>query len=218
MPSQFAPDAALWWNLLIVLGLGTAAIVALAAVADRRIHSAVWRRTLWQATALGLFGLILLELTGMGAGLVQLCRATPLRAGARTSLQSPSTPPASSVRTGETTNRTGEAAKPAVATAIKPATEPSPVGRDSNRQATEAASGPSPSAPARAWWPAILWALGTAAVLGWIAWSRAVLWLFRRHCRPLADPVIRQRVDGWQRGWQSAGRSESSSRTGSRRP
>jgi beta-lactamase regulating signal transducer with metallopeptidase domain len=195
MPSQFAPDSALWWNLLIVLGLGTAAIVALVAIADRRINSAVWRRTLWQAATLGLFGLMLLELTGMCDGLVQLCRATPLRAEARTALQRPSTPPASTARTGETTNRAGEAAKPAVATAIKPAIEPSPIGRESNRQATEVASTASQPAAAGAWWPAVLWALGTVAMLGWIAWSRAVLWFFRRQCRPLADPVLRQRAD-----------------------
>jgi len=61
-----------WIELVTVLTAGTTVIVALAALADRAVRSAVWKRTIWQAAAAALAALLLVEATGAGRGIVQL--------------------------------------------------------------------------------------------------------------------------------------------------
>jgi hypothetical protein len=74
MANHFAPQWALEWELLAVLGIGTAVIVALAAVAARCKVSAVWQAAVWRIATLSVFLLLVLELTGLGQAIVQLCR------------------------------------------------------------------------------------------------------------------------------------------------
>jgi len=74
MPSDFAPEYGLWAELILVLSVGTAAIVVAAALAVRCVRAATWRRAIWQAAALGILALLLLEATGTGSALVGLCR------------------------------------------------------------------------------------------------------------------------------------------------
>ncbi len=75
MHTHWTPEYGLWLEPLVVLGIGTGVIVALAALADRLVRPAVWRRTVWQVATLTLLALLLVELTGMGAALVGLTRA-----------------------------------------------------------------------------------------------------------------------------------------------
>ncbi len=64
-----------WLELILVLGVGTAVIVGLAALAERLVRSAIWQRTIWQITILGVLTLMLVELTGTAPALVRLWRA-----------------------------------------------------------------------------------------------------------------------------------------------
>ena len=45
------------------------------------------------------------------------------------------------------------------------------------------------------WWPAIVWAIGAAAIVVRMAWSRWLLLVFRRRCRPVCDLAMQRRVD-----------------------
>jgi len=73
MHGDLAPEYGLWLESVVVLTAGTAVIVGLGVLASRLLGAAVWRRTIWQAATLGLLGLVLIEWTGTGAGLVRLC-------------------------------------------------------------------------------------------------------------------------------------------------
>jgi len=72
MQNLFIPAHGLWIELAIVLGVGTALIVGLAFLAGRTVRSAVWRRTIWQSAILGVWALVVLELTGAGSATVHL--------------------------------------------------------------------------------------------------------------------------------------------------
>jgi beta-lactamase regulating signal transducer with metallopeptidase domain len=63
-----------WLELLLVLTVGTTVIVALAALANRLVRSAIWQRTIWQVTTLGVLTLMLVEVTGAGPALIGLWR------------------------------------------------------------------------------------------------------------------------------------------------
>ena len=54
-------------EILVVLALGTALVVAAAGALGGRMNSAIWRRTVWQAATLALLLLIACELTGLGS-------------------------------------------------------------------------------------------------------------------------------------------------------
>ena len=75
MLSYLVTGNAPWLELLLVLTVGTTVMVGLAALAERLVRSAIWQRTIWQISTLGVLGLMLIELTGTGPGLVGLWRA-----------------------------------------------------------------------------------------------------------------------------------------------
>ena len=70
MQSQFAAGYVGWVEMFLVLAVGTGGIILAAAVAARRLRSAVWQRTVWQAALVAVLGLIAVEAVGAGAGLV----------------------------------------------------------------------------------------------------------------------------------------------------
>lgn len=72
MGSFFTPTHGPWIELVIVLAVGTALIVGLAFLAGRTVRSAIWRRTIWQSAALGVWALVAFELTGAGSVVVHL--------------------------------------------------------------------------------------------------------------------------------------------------
>jgi beta-lactamase regulating signal transducer with metallopeptidase domain len=51
-----------------------------------------------------------------------------------------------------------------------------------------------PFAPVLAWWPAIVWGIGSFGLLVRMAWGRALLAVFWRRCQPLCDATVRSRV------------------------
>jgi len=75
MQSYLLPENQPWLELVLVLAVGTAVIVGLAALAERFVRSAIWQRTIWQITTLGLLTLMLVELTGTAPALVRLWHA-----------------------------------------------------------------------------------------------------------------------------------------------
>lgn len=75
LQSYLGPESGPFFELLCVLGVGTAVIGALAALAGRAVRSAIWQRTIWQASTLGLLTLMFVELTGTGPALVRLWHA-----------------------------------------------------------------------------------------------------------------------------------------------
>ena len=70
-----------WIELLLPLGLGPLVVAAVAALVCRRLRSAVWQRTAWQAGAIALVILLLAELSGAGPALVGLCKTMPATTG-----------------------------------------------------------------------------------------------------------------------------------------
>ncbi len=84
----------LWSQVILVLAVAAAVIVAGAAAAAGALRSAAWKRTIWQAAAAALCGLVLVELLGAGEALIRLSRA------ASTSSGRPTTTPLSRVGRG----------------------------------------------------------------------------------------------------------------------
>jgi beta-lactamase regulating signal transducer with metallopeptidase domain len=66
------PEYSLWVEFGVVLTIASLAVFAAALLAERWIASAVWRRTMWRAAAVGLFVMLAIELTGIGRGMGQL--------------------------------------------------------------------------------------------------------------------------------------------------
>jgi len=57
----------LWFESIVVLGLGTLGIVLFALIADRWLHtSSSWRRTIWQSATIAILVLVVFEVSGVG--------------------------------------------------------------------------------------------------------------------------------------------------------
>ena len=72
MEAQLLSARGLWLAPLLVLSIGAALIAAAAGLAV--CQSAIGQRTIWQAAVLGLAGLMALEISGLGSGLVAVWR------------------------------------------------------------------------------------------------------------------------------------------------
>ncbi len=77
MQSSFVSDYGLWLEAVVVLGLGTAGIAALAGVTTRLVRTTSWQQKTWRIATLAIGILLLVELTGVGTGLAWLVR--PMR-------------------------------------------------------------------------------------------------------------------------------------------
>ncbi|HUT88915.1 MAG TPA: M56 family metallopeptidase [Thermoguttaceae bacterium] len=294
MHSSLPLEYGLWLVPIIVLSVGTAVIVGLAAIAARWARSAAWQRTIWQATTLGLFALLVVELTGGGSAFVQLLRtrAGPTDAETRpapmtfaaprsqTSGQEESAAPEPSLGDVVAPGQAAQIAlapppfpderQPPIAVAgLLDADRPAMVGTDVAESAASAETGldppplpvsvpfapahvvepevevnepaPSQSSPdglvvtafmrseilpsdlpsvppseapsdpmsrvttsraacrpemggASGWWPAVIWALGAAAIAGRFVWARLLLVAFRRRHAVVRDEALCRRV------------------------
>ncbi len=67
-----AIEYGLWFELASRLAMAATVLVGMAVLANQMARTAVWRRTIWQVTTLGLLALLLLELTGTGPALARL--------------------------------------------------------------------------------------------------------------------------------------------------
>ena len=74
MESQLLSAQGAWLAPLLVLSIGAVVIAATAWWMGWQCQSAIGRRTIWQAATLGLVGLVALEISGLGSGLVAVCR------------------------------------------------------------------------------------------------------------------------------------------------
>ena len=207
----------LWSQVILVLAVAATVIVVGAAAAARAFRSAVWKRTIWQAAAAALCGLVLLELLGAGEALIRVSRAASAAATSGPSdaapvapaipaerppvfaeLSEPSVPPTSVEGpwppavvewTPLEKPRAAELRSFAAPAVAAPAEEPP--------AATIPQAEPGPAGAAR--WPGLVWGIGAIAVLGRAAWVRLLLRRFRRRHGPAGSEPLRRRVDGLAR-------------------
>ena len=215
MANHFAPQWPLGWDLLLVLGIGGAVIVALAAAAGRWAASPAWQAVIWRMATLSLFVLFLFELTGLGQAVAELCRQhvmpgpkiSPVnqsadgRQGAGSGEQG-----AGSGEQGAWSGEQGEsgASRPTVeiAATFERASHGTELndGDGENCATYNFAGTTGPSAldidvpPGRSWWLAVIWAMGTAIVLAWLVGGRVAVWRFRRKCMPCDHETIAART------------------------
>jgi Zn-dependent protease with chaperone function len=170
------PTLAFWLEALLVLLIGGAVLVGLAAVPARWTASGVARRTLWQAATLGLAALFVTEVAGLGGGLAGFLHSSPA------TLQES--------EAGVTDDR-----GPAEPTLLPPTVEANPLPAPAPPGTSPAVG---PTAPvvveSAVWWPGVLWLAGTVLVLGRVAVGRGLLFIFRRRHRPVSDPAVAERV------------------------
>jgi hypothetical protein len=165
-----SPASAVWLPSALALAAGSTVLVALAALASRRVRAASWQRTVWQAVTLGLALLVVGEGTGvaawLGAALRHRQTGPQLPAAPR-----PAAPPAeANVDTAGDGDAAGEVE------VVAPA--------DDNEDRRAAPVG----------WLGVAWLLGTAAVAGRALLGRVLLGLFRRRRTPVADAAVAERV------------------------
>ena len=123
------PEAALWTETLVVLGLGGLAITAAAALVASRCRRAAWQRSAWRAAVLGLLGLWALEATGGAAALVAAGRwALELVEAARWSVAAAAAPRGVGGSPSDTDYRfvRGDLGRFAAPAAFELSTEPAP--------------------------------------------------------------------------------------------
>ena len=199
-----APTLPTWLQLLGLLAAEGALVVAAAALLQRWVSSAVWRRTIWQGSVAGLLLLVVIELSGAGRAFVgwMLAGSQPPKAGANRSAA-------------------GEPGEPASATPPQLRTEfldrvAERVAYNRQREISEAASAPfapvgqsvrnsaAPSAVPE-WhdsvfdsmailWLGIVWGVGAVLVLSRACAAR-LLCVFFRLRRPLvADRELEERA------------------------
>lgn len=164
MPNLLRPELGVWCELLAVLGIGTTVAVALAAIVCRRARSAVWELAVWQACTITLLALVTLELTGLGAAAVRVCVARLSEA-----------------------RHAGETEDLALTVALEDEVAGLP-----DAQLTELTS--TLAEPVRTWWPALIWAAGSIAILARMAWCRALLTVFWWRSKAVDDVDIRRRA------------------------
>ncbi len=207
-------------DLLLVLGIGVAGIVALAAVAGRCTASAAWQAAIWRICTLSLFALLLCELTGLGQAVVQLCRQQVVQskgAWSREQGENIDKSPVEIAATADDGPHTSDfdnrdigwhVPEPTMLRTV-PESVASQHPRPSQAQgrATQENIGAnysfvatrlppvnvadaSPAGPTGSWWLAVIWAMGTASVLGWLLNGRVAAWFFRRQCAKCDDETI----------------------------
>lgn len=59
------PEYLPWWELATVLSVASVVVLFLGRLAEQRLESAVWRRTIWQVAVTAMLTLLLVELTGL---------------------------------------------------------------------------------------------------------------------------------------------------------
>ncbi len=163
------PTTTFWWRLLMLLAIEAALVAAVAAVLTRWIKSAVWRRTIWQAGALGLLVLAACESTGLSRGFAAWATAKPeARSSRRFVVQ---TFPANL-----------NPAPPSASDDLEAAPELRPA-NDSTAISTS-----------RTWWPGLVWLIGFGLMVGRTGLARFVFLLASHRRRAVTDELLLARV------------------------
>jgi beta-lactamase regulating signal transducer with metallopeptidase domain len=207
-----APTLDVWLGLLLALAAGTTVIVGLAALLARVIQAAVWQRTLWQASTVGLAIFCLSEVSGFTAGAAQwiarpFVNAQPTSAsGGEGESSAPAAAPAASFNArvqiapdvgrrpgdrGSTLAGAGEVS-PLVDQAASMET-PLPPSLPQHLSLDDQ-SGILALNEAGVWWPGLIWLLGTILVAGRLLTAWVLLAVFRRRCRATADAALGERI------------------------
>ena len=204
MPSHLAAEYVGWAELFVVLAIGTGVIVLAAWPAARRLRSAVWQRTIWQAATVALLGLMATESLGGGGGLVSWLRTLgpPAAAAPEEASQQPPQEVAQDTASPETVAAIAEPVAGADENSFRRFSIPRPrllarpapeTKRRASPPATRTRPRPSPLTPNPS--PLLLvWSLGALLILARTAWAR---WRLSRVCaRPAeaapleAGPVV----------------------------
>jgi hypothetical protein len=156
----------------LALAVGSTVLVALAALAGRRVRAAAWQRTLWQAVTLGLALLVLGEITGVAGWLGAALRRRPAP-------------------------RPTLAAAPRPAATLPVEADPGPEAEEGEVGEAEPATPTVDNHDFRAalaGWLGALWLAGAALVAGRALLGRTLLAVFRRRHAPVADAALAERV------------------------
>jgi hypothetical protein len=172
------PSLALWLQALLVLAVGGAVVVSLAALAARWSRSGAGRRTCWQTAVLGLATLFLAEITGLHGVLPDWVH--PRGSGTA------KTPPLPDTAEAEGTESELE---------LPPSREPEVIALPACPVPPSA--GPPPAATPEGtavWWPGIVWLVGSIAVLTRVGAARLLLVVFRWRHPPVVGVALDKRI------------------------
>ena len=168
-----APGLSQWLEVIGVIAIGVAAMSGMAMMLCRRITSAAWRKTIWQATLVSSVLLALTEISGVGS-------ATSMALGALFRVDTPGA-----------THTTTAVVDDAVPGARSLATGSGPV----EFPASAGGAGiDSPGCRLAAWWPGVVWTGGTLLLFGVILVSCVLSLAYGCGFRPCGDPAITEDV------------------------
>lgn len=190
------PELPQWFELFVSLVSGAAVIVGLAAIITRRLPIAVWQRTVWQVSTLGLALLLIAELTGVAGGVMSWARnwVTDAKPSAAVSeAQRPGSADSSRQDltqfdeiTESETFGLGESLDLArgedLETTIVAPFVVEPLEKSTTRFDSVV------------WWPVWLWLIGSAVLLSRLLIGRLLLEWFRGRHRATSDVSMRERV------------------------
>ena len=210
-----------WLQLLGLLALEIALVVASAALISRFVASAAWRRTVWQVCVLSLLALTLSELTGTARSVVNwlAVKVSPEnRAAAKPTASNRSTEQPASGQPTEAFHRkvTTRLAQETQRKAVETAEVTSPVAQSSGTD-TQPAPAPTSTPPMRnpaigaegsggsitdamaILWLVLIWLLGAGLVIARGCLAHGMFALFRRHRQAVGDAGLLGRVEALAR-------------------
>ena len=188
-----------WWPLLGVLATEVALIVGVAALLQRGTTSALWLRTIWQSSVLGLILLVALEFTGAARGLadsaqkrIRARRAAPVPFSQEPGPSSQATqkglhaePPQAFVAISPPSDDS----RAVTVTPASPSPGPTPIATSKPRHATGMTEGSRWVA-----WMILLWLIGTILILLRYSLARLAFALCQGRAGPVKDARLRERV------------------------
>lgn len=187
-----------WMQLILLLAFEAALVVCAAALLQRAIKSAVWRRTIWQICVLSALALVCCEVTGIGRSFsAALARKPAPTVGTEgDDLNEPSIPQLAAEfrqkvadRIGANQQRRTDDAKPTLQSPPPTTTSAWPDGTPPDFNGND-----SVPESLRVLWPGIIWFIGTALVLGRAGFSRGLLMTLRRGWKAVQEEALHARV------------------------
>ncbi len=168
-----------WLGLVLMLALGSAVAVALAALLSCLSRAAVWQRTIWRANMVCLAVLVLGEVTGTGNG-VSAWFAVRMSSARQAQVPELGTVGAGDSRLG-TRGPANTNSPPLAAECRVAGSEPAVLSSE-------------PQVSIR-WWPGVVWLLGTSVIGGRILVGRLLLLVFRWRFRSSSDEALASQVE-----------------------
>lgn len=173
-----AASVALWRDTLLALAAGAAAVASLAWLTASACRTGAARRTVWRASVVSLVLLVVAELAGVSGALVRWLHDA-------------------SAALPTTDADVATVGKVALPPGVPPAEAPaglSPPVANPVQADTDSAEVPTSDESAFAWWPGVLWLLGTILVTARAGMARLLLQTFRRRHPAVAEAGLTGRV------------------------